>query len=417
MALPSLHPIDLRAEAGTALLQAVSDQASPALAAVAARLARAFAVRSPFAPGLVCIGGEVVLDAAASLANRAPRLSVTGNGETAEAAFISCLGETADLLSQFERDGDIAAQGGPAGLPGSMADGWIGAGAIGAGRALDWMAGVEAASGDPVLLPADLCLRRDPARRVLAPAGALSAGVAAGPDRERAALRAILELCERDAAALWWFGGRAPRHFAADHPAGLAGRALVGRLRRGVEGRRTLLLDITADPGVPAVAALSMDGDGRGLACGVAARLAPEEAVAAAVLEMAQMELSAPIAAAKLAERGEAGLNEADRRHLRRAAFPAAGCPLLESAGLSNAAALFDGSSRTGALDRLVGHLRERGIRIFLVDLSRGDIGIAVLRAVSPDLQPYSRDVTAKRLETLRNMPGHGEFADGLPLF
>ena len=47
------------------------------------------------------------------------------------------------------------------------------------------------------------------------------------------------------------------------------------------------------------------------------------------ILEMCQMEMAVLVVEAKRAESGEAGLNEIDRRHLRRAAFAAADCDLL----------------------------------------------------------------------------------------
>ena len=119
---------------------------------------------------------------------------------------------------------------------------------------------------------------------------------------------------------MWWLGGCRPKRFALDHPAIRAGAELIARLRQGETARRTLLLDITTENGVPAVAAVSMDRDGRGMAYGLSSRLDASEAAGSAILEMCQMEMAAPIAEAKRAEGGDAALNDADRRHLRRAA-------------------------------------------------------------------------------------------------
>jgi ribosomal protein S12 methylthiotransferase accessory factor len=105
------------------LLDSIASLASAELVALAGRLTRVFSIASPFAPGLHCIGGEIAIDADPTGASGAARLSVAGNGETLEAALVSCLGEAADFLSQFERPGDIEA--GVAGGDRTITDGWI----------------------------------------------------------------------------------------------------------------------------------------------------------------------------------------------------------------------------------------------------------------------------------------------------
>jgi ribosomal protein S12 methylthiotransferase accessory factor YcaO len=162
-----------------------------------------------------------------------------------------------------------------------------------------------------------------------------------------------------------------------------------------------MLLDITTDNGVPVVAAVSLDRDGRGMACGLSSRLTASDAAKAAVLEMCQMEMAAPIAEAKRAESGDAALNEADRRHLRRAKFAAADCALLHPRVMSPHAASLPAA--TAGLNGLAGHLRNHGIRLFLVDHTRQDVGVAVARAVSPDLQPFSAAVSTMRFSHARS--------------
>jgi thiazole/oxazole-forming peptide maturase SagD family component len=396
---PFLGELDLHSAAGAGLLAKIQQRTSPQLAGVARRLVRLFRISSPFAPGFYCLGGEVELEPEAAAACEASRLSVTGKGETLEAALISCLGEAADLVSQFETPADVAATGSPEQFPDAVANGWMAQVISGAREATDWIEARNAAGGKTALLPADLCIRRHPSRRTIAFAGALSTGVAAGPDAESAGFRAALELCERDAAALWWLGGRRPKGFPLEHAGQRFGAALVERLRQGATRRRTLLLDITTDVGVPAVAAVSVCLEGRGLACGLAARLDPREAVEAAILEMCQMELAAPVAEAKRAERGEAALNMADRRHLRRAEFAAAECTLLHPCGL---ASLDAAGPFARGLDALIGRLNERGVRLFLLELTRPDPGVPVVRAVSPELQPFEATVSTERLQRAR---------------
>src|SRR5262249_39563187 len=126
--------------------------------------------------------------------------------------------------------------------------------------------------GKHVLLPADWCLRRAPSKIALRPRTALSVGVAAGPSFEWAAQRALLELIERDAASLWWIGGRRGHSVALDHPAMTEIVRLLRVLRQGVCERHTWLLNITTDIGIPALAAMSCGLDGYQFACGLAAR-------------------------------------------------------------------------------------------------------------------------------------------------
>src|SRR5207302_462665 len=145
----------------------------------------------PFAPGLHCIGGEITIDADPTAASGAARLSVAGNGETLAAALVSCLGEAAEFLAQFERPGDIAAAVAGSDRTTFVSDGWIAEAMSRAGRTIDWVNASDASTGDIALLPADLCLRRPPARRVIEPVGALSSGSAAGACFDVASLRAV----------------------------------------------------------------------------------------------------------------------------------------------------------------------------------------------------------------------------------
>jgi hypothetical protein len=162
----------------------------------------------------------------------------------------------------------------------------------------------------------------------------LSIGCAAGPSTDAAALHGLLELVERDAAAVWWRGGRRPRPLALEHPALADAAALLARLRQGGRGRRSWLLDITTDLGVPAVAAVSVGLDGAGFCCGLAARPGLAAACRAALLELCQMELALAVVAAKREEGGEAALNPRDLSHQARfTGIHAARCALLHPLG------------------------------------------------------------------------------------
>ena len=70
----------------------------------AARLAsRMFLLRSPWAPGLRFIGAETRPQAPDGDETEQVSFSLSGSGEGLEEAFVSCVGEGIDRLSQIER--------------------------------------------------------------------------------------------------------------------------------------------------------------------------------------------------------------------------------------------------------------------------------------------------------------------------
>lgn len=120
-----------------------------------------------------------------------------------------------------------------------------------------------------------------------------STGCAAGPDRESALTTALWECVERDAVALWWHGQRAAGALPLEVIDAHQPRLYWWLHQRA---RRTLLLDLTSDIGLPVVAAVSSDADGRVVATGTAARPVLAEAALAAVTEMVQTEVSMELA-------------------------------------------------------------------------------------------------------------------------
>src|SRR5262249_45708601 len=140
-------------------------------------------------------------------------------------------------------------------------------------RILGWVPAYAFSDGSEAWFPADLCYRRAADQQDFVPPLKLSTGCAAGSTIEAATLRALLELIERDAAALWWRGGRCARPVHDDSDAGRVGADLLARLRGGQQERRTWLLDITTDIDVPVVTAVSAGADGFGLCVGLGARL------------------------------------------------------------------------------------------------------------------------------------------------
>lgn len=381
------------------------------------RFERIFVLRSGIAPGLAFVGAQASAYPFSAAAPSPIRLSAGGTGLSLVDALISCLGEGLEFLSQVEREGDIARTGTMADVRDQLAPDvatWLDEyqPELASDRPVDWLMATDADTRHATLVPADLCLRRSDSKRVLPLSGPLSTGCAAGPSREEAAARAILELIERDAVALWWLGGRPGRPVSPGGTIAAQAAALLHALRGGQAGRVAWLLDITTDLGVPTFAALSAAADGRQLACGFAARTIASDAARAAILEMAQIETAFALIESKLSEGGPAALDESDRRHLRRGALDAGACSLLHPVGPP--APWPEGEPPGGTL---IQRLRDHGVDIWLTDLTRAEHGVAAVRALAPALQPFPSTYRSRRLlSTVAINGGSNQYAGAVDI-
>ena len=242
--MPDYREIDLASEQGLALLRSAADRYGETIVQAAGIASRLFLLRSPWAPGLRFVGGQTKLEGSDDDGNPFETLSLSGTGETLEEALVSCIGEGIERRAQFERSGDVRARAALPELRDRVMPSLVPlierqlANTPTGDAALEWIDGYmlepggEKHVGSPVLLPADWSLRRSPTRVRLRPPTMLGTGVAAGPDWDWAASRALLELVERDAAGLWWIGGRRGRPVALDDPSLPAIVRLLGTLRQ-----------------------------------------------------------------------------------------------------------------------------------------------------------------------------------------
>lgn len=213
----------------------------------------------------------------------------------------------------------------------------------------------------------------------------ISEGSAAGATFQEAQLSAALELIERDAVARWWRGGR---------PARCVESGLMDR--PGANPRRVFTLDIGSDALAPVVAMISLDARSDGFVFAAAARPSFAEARAAAVRELAQMEL------------GEAILRRSPKRVL-------ADSPAGKRMGLKDAASLIGPiltnlhtsndlpvGEATETLQYLLQAARDRNVRFGFVDITRAEFGLSVAKAVSPNLEPSRVPALSSELKQLR---------------
>ncbi|HXO69185.1 MAG TPA: YcaO-like family protein [Bradyrhizobium sp.] len=386
-----------------------------ALLEAAGRFPNLFQLAAPDAPGVTFFGAEVSAAGIDSEHCHQARSSASGAGLSLRQGFESCVGEGVEYLSQFETAQDrmqaIAIEDGLAAfdLPSRRMLSEFLRPLEGRGPdRIDWIEARQLSSGRSVPYPADLCLRRTPERSAFVPPFKLSSGCAAGPTFEAAALHGMLELVERDAASLWWKGGIRGRIVALEGHAIATAAALVAQARGGTNTRRTWLLDITTDLGVPSIVAISSRLDGSGFACGLAARLTVQSAVRSALMEMFQMELAYVVVEAKRQE-GSA-LNEYDLRHIARSTrVDTASCELLHPAAPGRQVTEIIAETPTQQLEALVERFSAKGIETFAMDLTRPTFAIPVVRIAAPALQMEPCEIATERLTSARNRTGGGE--------
>ncbi|WP_406070680.1 TOMM precursor leader peptide-binding protein [Micromonospora sp. NBC_01638] len=150
-------------------------------------------------------------------------------------------------------------------------------------RPIPWVWGQNLHTGKPVLVPRRLCFYSSPA------AGdtfllSSSSGCATGSCLEEAALFGLLELIERDAFLLAWYGNLTlPRIDLDTCPPAV--RAMADRAE--LQGYRLYAFDNRIDLDVPVVTSLAVRHDGGPglLSFAAAAHIDPEQAVAGALAE------------------------------------------------------------------------------------------------------------------------------------
>jgi ribosomal protein S12 methylthiotransferase accessory factor len=379
----------------------------------ASRFLRVFELTAPDAPGLVALGAQFDPATADPVHAGSPLVGVSGVGLSLQQAFQGCIGEAIEYLSQLQTGDDVLVSPGisdPAAALGPQTREFLAAFSacrLRADTELSWYRATGITDSAEVLLPADLCLRRPPTQQEIKLPFPLSTGSAAGTSWDGAALHGLLELIERDAASLWWRGGRRGKLIPAEHEAQIAAQARLSRLRQNVSARRSWLLDITTEIGVPCVVAVSCKADGYGFAFGLAARPTLAAAACSAVVEMCQGELAYAVIEAK--RREGTALNERDRVHHRRATeIDADRCLLLQPV-VEQGEHLTIEATDANALVRLIATRLERlGIETFGLNLTRPNFSIPVARIIAGGLQLEPSELITPRLAAMIAQTGGG---------
>jgi ribosomal protein S12 methylthiotransferase accessory factor len=239
---------------------------------------------------------------------------------------------------------------------------------------IDWTPAWSLNDGSQRFVPLPYCFAEAPPEAGVAFCPPCGNGVAAGTCIEEAALQAILELVERDAAAVWWYNRvRRPQIDLESF-----GDAYFAELHADYAraGWRLWVLDLTHDLGIPVCVALAhqpaLDRFASGLGCHVAPRLAVQRALT----ELNQIfdpggTSHPPWALAELPDRGYL--------------FPAEGAAPRAAADLPR----LDGADLAADVAVCVDRLRDAGLAVYLVDKTRPDVGLAVVQALVPGLRHF----------------------------
>lgn len=256
--------------------------------------------------------------------------------------------------------------------------------------AIPWLPGRDLASGDEVMVPAEL-VELDTTRPAIEGRGCFTlttSGLASGRTLAEAALHGLLELVERDAVTLWSLRdplARAATRIDLETVRLPELRGLLDRLRTA--GMLVAAWDVTSELGIPACLCHLMaerpgPHDPGSWEFGSACRPEPEAALMAALLEAVQARLTQISGSRDDIGRDRYAPIEPDRlaRHrslLRRRGGRPPPAPVWP-------AALPAHEQLARLLERLLAH--GLGSPVW-VDLSRPEIGIPVVKLVLPTLE------------------------------
>ena len=297
-----------------------------------------------------------------------PVIATAGKGMDDTSARLSCIAEVAERQSMLWRGCERVRRGRFAEMEGAVRPAalthWSPRQFVASDEEIDWVeARVVGNREARRFIPAAYCFHGHPDGRAIGAEGD-SNGCAAGETIEGAVRHGFLELVERDAFAIWWYNRIPRRAFPRDL---VDSAPAAARLREA--GYSLTVLDVTSDLGVPVAVALTTGSDGVPRDIGFGAAWDAREAIHRAALEAGQL-IATP------QPRVWAWLRaawEMDAGFL---------CPGESSYGRGSHAVAWTSG---GSMEEVI---CAADLEVMFVDLTRADIGIPVVRVVSPTLRP-----------------------------
>lgn len=217
-----------------------------------------------------------------------------------------------------------------------------------------------------------------------------SNGNAAGATREAAMLQGLLELVERDAAGIWWFNSVRRPHVPLEQVDDEWINEFVAELSQ--IGREVWVLDISTDFSVPVYAAVSHRIEGaEHILFGFGAHLDEKIAIVRALTELGQT-----LAVMNEIETSGAPMRAGLRNWLESATLQT--CEFLRPSGNSH----FRSTAPIGSPEESLAICRTRieklGFECLVLDQTRPDVGVPVVKMLVPGLRHYRRRYGTGRL-------------------
>ena len=219
-----------------------------------------------------------------------------------------------------------------------------------------------------------------------------SNGNAAGSSLEDAIVQGFLELVERDAVALWWYNRTRQPGIDLDAFDEPWIRTLRSHYRR--LGREVWALDLTSDLGIPVVAALSRPHTSGGrIIFGFGAHFDPGLALRRALTEMGQL-FGAHLSVEQAAAGGPANDAQDDPDQAAWWRLCATGEPdyLLpdpQAVPAADHSAYTPTSDLRDDIEAISALTDSRGLDLLVLDQTRPDIGVPVVKVVVPGLRHF----------------------------
>ncbi|MGW0828062.1 TOMM precursor leader peptide-binding protein [Streptomyces sp. NPDC002845] len=220
-----------------------------------------------------------------------------------------------------------------------------------------------------------------------------SNGNAAGSSLEDAILHGFLELVERDAVALWWYNRTRQPGVRLDGPGGF-GDSWTDELHAAYRhlNREVWALDLTSDLGIPVFAAVSRrtDKPAEDIMFGFGAHFDPAVALRRALTEMNQ--LLPAVTGARPDGTGYGSTAPEPLGWWWGATVRTQPYLLPDPSRPARGAADFEFQNRPDLRDdveAVVELLRGHGMDLLVLDQTRPDIGIPVVKAVVPGLRHF----------------------------
>lgn len=259
---------------------------------------------------------------------------------------------------------------------------------------IDWTPAWSLASGSKHYVPLSYCYAESPAASGRGFGIHNPNGTAAGNGLEEAILQGFLELVERDATAIWWYGRIVRPRIDLASFGDAYFDALVAEYAQ--LGWQLWVLDLTHDLGIPTCAALAWHAaDDRyaiGFGCHLNARIAMQRALTE-VNQLFDAEGGSPA--------------PWDRSLLPSASFlhSSTGMPDVSAADFSDIGGLDLRSDIAYCVDRIAA----AGMDFLVVDKTRPDIGLSVVQVIVPGLRHFWPRFGAGRLYSVPLRMGWGE--------